>query len=664
MEQSISKEKIKHIILIVINLVMTIWFFLGGHAFDNGSFAAGRFIFLIFIIAVAFIVHYAPVVRRFIEDKSVYITIAFAILVPIISFWNGEVLYGCEPQKYGERLLLINFLIVFTAWGLIYMLTNSVRWSNCAILAIMFLWACANYYVYQFRGSPITAPDIYTIGTAMEVAGDFKYGISWNILRAAFVIVFIIELMFAVPKQSLNKRLRAIYCVCYIGLTAMFYGLFFQTDLVRAFGRIKVSYFKPHNSFHKRGSLAIFLHTVKKLQVEEPDGYDEEELSAWMADYIENQYEPKSGSEEKPNIIFIMDEAFSDFSEYIELTEDPMPFVRSMRENTIKGKMYSSVFSGFTANSEFEALTGNSKGFIPGQAVVYQMFMRREMPSLAWSLKANDYAKAVAFHPFKKNGYNRPKSYEYMDFDAYFADEDVDNPRYVREYISDERDFEYVINLYEENAKSSDKPIFIHNVTMQNHSGYTYEDYDATVQIKGHEGEYAEAEQYLSLTRETDKAVEKLISYFENVDDNTIIVFFGDHKPRLADDFYDFAAAEGGVNTKSKQQETALKYTVPYFIWANFDIEEKQDVNVSANYFSSIVTEISGIKQTPYQQYLSEIRETLPVISANGYFDKLGKFYELGDEDSPYYDIIEEYRRIQYNNVFGNRYDEFFYIQE
>ena len=72
----------------------------------------------------------------------------------------------------------------------------------------------------------------------------------------------------------------------------------------------------------------------------------------------------------KPNIIVIMNEAFSDPSVLGDFTtnEDYMPFVHSLldgADNTISGHLNVSVKGGNTANTEFEYLTGASMAFLP-----------------------------------------------------------------------------------------------------------------------------------------------------------------------------------------------------------------------------------------------------------------------------------------------------------
>ena len=76
---------------------------------------------------------------------------------------------------------------------------------------------------------------------------------------------------------------------------------------------------------------------------------------------------------------------------------------------------------------------------------------------------------------------------------------------------------------------------------MQNHSPFQTENYEPTVSLNLDQ-EYPQAEEYLSLIKESDKAFMQLIQHFEDVEEPTMIVMFGDHMPNLTDGFYDALA--------------------------------------------------------------------------------------------------------------------------
>ena len=210
----------------------------------------------------------------------------------------------------------------------------------------------------------------------------------------------------------------------------------------------------------------------------------------------------------------------------------------------------------------------------------------------------------------------------------------------------------YRINKELQNKKPDEK-IFNFTLTMQNHGSYTDENFDNSVVAFG--GEYPKLNQYLSLIRIADSALKYLINYFENQEEPTIIVLFGDHQPYVEDEFYNLLL-EANYGTTEAKEAIEKKYITPYMIWANYDINEddyKDLKELSVNYLSSIVLDVSGLKKTPYLQFLDDLRLEIPIITGNGYMDKTGIYHDFSEE-TEYNDLINKYRSIQYNNMFDN----------
>ncbi|MCO7155060.1 hypothetical protein NIA73_18590 [Anaerobutyricum hallii] len=84
-----------------------------------------------------------------------------------------------------------------------------------------------------------------------------------------------------------------------------------------------------------------------------------------------------------------MNEAFSDLSVINEFStnEDYMPFIHSLKKNTIKGSLYMSIFGSGTCNSEFEYLTGNSMSFLQNGIIAYTQVVKDKLPNMTYLLK-------------------------------------------------------------------------------------------------------------------------------------------------------------------------------------------------------------------------------------------------------------------------------------
>ena len=80
-----------------------------------------------------------------------------------------------------------------------------------------------------------------------------------------------------------------------------------------------------------------------------------------------------------------------------------------------------------------------------------------------------------------------------------------------------------IIDIF--NKKKAGQPLFLFNVTIQNHGGYLIADKNFKEEIKIKDEKATDtANRYLSLIHESDRAFEKIINYFKNQKEPTIVV--------------------------------------------------------------------------------------------------------------------------------------------
>ena len=359
--------------------------------------------------------------------------------------------------------------------------------------------------------------------------------------------------------------------------------------------------------------------------------------------------------QELPTIIAVMNESFTDMAATsdgnITLSQDNLPFLHSLQESgeVVWGTAYSSVYGGNTCNSEYEFLTGNTTAFLPSGSKPYQQYVDHEQTSLVSLLKDTYDYECIAIHPGQASAWERDDAYQYLGFDEFIDVSKFDVHRKLEHGLtSDISSYDQVIYEYEHRDK--DKPLFLFNVTIQNHGGYEDEDYETTVQVNEAPGEYPQAEQYLSLTKKSDEALEYLIDYFSQQEEPVVILFFGDHWPNLEQDFLSLLLGE---DSNALSFENVMReYEVPFLIWANYDLEGEEIEAVSLNYLSGLLLRAAGLEGTDYTTFLENLRQTLPVITAMGVLDCDGNWYKNGDE-TPYDELLNEYNILEYNNAFG-----------
>lgn len=567
----------------------------------------------------------------------------------------GLIFYSIRPScllRFGVTAFL--FYIVM---GFLFALTGSMRFSGCFLCIFSIIFSLTNYFTTTFRGIPILASDLTIMGTAMNVVGNYKYSLDLTRTITLLGLIAWCILLFRVKRLRLpkgKKRISAILgsaAICFASFWIMIYTPVMTVTPMH----VTVNTFRPIKSYRKNGCVLTFMRSIQLMIIHKPDGY-----SANAAEEIAAPYrsETSSGNAKTPNVIAIMDEAFADLQAVgdFRTSEDVMPFYHSLTKNTVKGFSYVSVFGGQTANTEFEFLTGLSKAFVPASATPYQLYIKSLLPGLTTHLGNQDYQGMLAFHPFRANGYNRDHVYPNLGFSDFISlkDLDVSASDKIRNFVSDAADFQVIIDQYEQAKKKSNAPFYLFNVTMQNHSGYDqdFDNLDMPISIE-EKCDDPELKRYLNLIHHSDTALKSLIEYFSKQKDPTVIVFFGDHEPGLSNEVY--SKILGKNVEKLSAEENMNLYKTPFLIWANYDIEEQENVNISMNYLSTLMLESTGMKLSPFNQFLLDIHKQIPVLTTNGYFGEDGSYYSLKDESSPYYESLRKYQILQYNDLFDKK---------
>lgn len=567
----------------------------------------------------------------------------------------GLIFYSIRPScllRFGVTAFL--FYIVM---GFLFALTGSMRFSGCFLCIFSIIFSLTNYFTTMFRGIPILASDLTIMGTAMNVVGNYKYSLDLTRTITLLGLIAWCILLFRVKRLRLpkgKKRISAILgsaAICFASFWIMIYTPVMTVTPMH----VTVNTFRPIKSYRKNGCVLTFMRSIQLMIIHKPDGY-----SANAAEEIAAPYrsETSSGNAKTPNVIAIMDEAFADLQAVgdFRTSEDVMPFYHSLTKNTVKGFSYVSVFGGQTANTEFEFLTGLSKAFVPASATPYQLYIKSLLPGLTTHLGNQDYQGMLAFHPFRANGYNRDHVYPNLGFSDFISlkDLDVSASDKIRNFVSDAADFQVIIDQYEQAKKKSNAPFYLFNVTMQNHSGYDqdFDNLDMPISIE-EKCDDPELKRYLNLIHHSDTALKSLIEYFSKQKDPTVIVFFGDHEPGLSNEVY--SKILGKNVEKLSAEENMNLYKTPFLIWANYDIEEQENVNISMNYLSTLMLESTGMKLSPFNQFLLDIHKQIPVLTTNGYFGEDGSYYSLKDESSPYYESLRKYQILQYNDLFDKK---------
>ena len=590
----------------------------------------------------------------FIERHTWFSGLLSGLIAAVTTVILTQFMTETSVVSIGFPNLFFSILIVLVTILLPYCLIGRIIPSIGIGTSIFMIISTINVYVYKFRGRLFEPIDILSAGTVMNVTENYRLFpvpltiiFEWGMLIALVTTLFLLHRK-RKPRLSIKKQL-ALLAACAIGFLSICYYV----------PKLPLYQYKKLGA-SCNGYILDFLVKFRNTVVPQPERYDVEQINALAAQYAQDEPEADSTSTDRPHIIAIMSESFSDLQVVsdFDTNQEVTPFISSLKENTVSGYALASIYGGNTSNSEYEFLTGNSMAWLSPNSTPYQQYVSSSTYSMVSYLKSGFDYKAIAMHPFESSGWSRPYVYQKLGFEKAYFMEDFPQKDYVRLYISDREMFDFLIDTYE---AQKENPLFLFGVSMQNHGGYTYtgENYTKHISINGHENEFPDVEQYLSIIHETDRAVERLITYFQNVDEEVVILFFGDHQPQIDEAFYKMTDQTDEIPLDEQQ----LLYKVPFFIWTNYDIEEKYVECTSLNYLSSYVFDIAGIPAPPYNRFLKDMEKYIPSINAYGYYSvEKGCYLPFTEASGEERSWLETYQAMQYNSLFDekNQNDYFF----
>lgn len=583
-------------------------------------------------------------------DKKIYVKIFAMIFYPLLIYLYGQ--FFCNGKLIFEApRMILNFIFIYFLIGFFYCFVGKMKISLYITMILVFIIGIINHFITAFRGTPLVPWDIFSLNVALTVLPTFKFTLTKKAVYGIITFLIGIITLRKIEIDSFeNKLFKKIYRLTVLAVTVIFTICFLTTNMITWFDLNEN--WDPKEEYHNNGLLASLFKQSRNLIIEEPEEYDIESMKA-LASTIEVPIVEHEENFEMPHIIAIMNESFADLSVISDFKTNTeyMPFFNSLSEDSIKGNLHTSIFGATTPNSEWEFLTSNTMAFVPKRTVPYQQYVLRKSYSLASILKEQGYTTS-AIHCYHPQGYNRNLAYPRLGFDSFLHINTLKDLTYIREYPSDLSTYKNIISIFE-NKKEGEK-IFNFTLTMQNHGSYTDENFPSTVIAEN--GEYPRVNQFLSLIKIADEALEYLIDYFSNYSEPTMIVFFGDHQPYVEDEFYTVLLEEEFDDITSKEA-AERKYITPYLIWTNYDIVEENYehiTDISANYLASLVLDVANIQKTPYLQFLDELREEIPIITGNGYMDKDGIYHDFSEE-TEYNTLIDNYHYLQFNNMFDNK---------
>lgn len=619
--------------------------------------------------------------------KSPLVNILFTVLIPLITTITLEwIARGTLGQnKYGDGFFasfikhfpsfLISYLLLLAVYIFISQITKLHALATAVVGLAGNIPALVTYFKLTMRGEPFLPWDISQISDLLAVKSNVALEFPVNsIITLALFIVLVVAAAFVriPPQQTPHKRFIGRMIKSGVSLAFAFilmFGIFLNPAGTRFVG-IYSDMWMQDRYYRTNGVITGFLTNLQLLNIEKPEGYSSDAVQAIADEVLANakndtplystSYAAQGGEVvEQPDIIFLMGESFWDVTslEGIEYDQPILPNLTALSEEAARGYVYSPSFGGGTCDVEFEALTGFSMENLPAGSKPYQQYVTEPMFSLPQYLKSTGY-DTLAIHGYGGRFWNREQAYPRLGINDFISSEDFVNPDKKRGFISDDAMVDRIIEEYEDRAE--DGPMFIHAVTMQNHTTYDRKRYpeDQLVNIVSapdslSDSTIGQLEDCATGIRDMDAAVGKLTEYLSTSDRPTIVVVWGDHLNPMSDGYKLFE--ETGFIDEGDTASPNLRQT-PLLIWSNYSTEAVDLGTVASYNITPVMMDLFGLEKPLMFEFLAQQMEVTHAQTKGVTVNTDNTFStEMTEEQEAFF---KEHSILQYDFMFGSKCQE------
>lgn len=538
-------------------------------------------------------------------------------VVEILS--RRDFLSACSFVGGHTGAFLFNAFIVFASLSLVYLFRRRA-FFRIIISGFWIILGIINGCILSNRVTPFGFTDLKCINDlfAMNNTNYFTAEEATIVVIGLGLFALFCAVLF-IKGPRYQGRIHKIVVLASI-VSVMFIGLPVTTSAAQN-ANVVASYFSNiAQGYENYGFIYGFSSSVVDRGMSKPDDYTEEHV-AEITDKAENtKQETTVTKDDAPNIICVLLESFCDPDEikFLHYNDDPIPTFHKLEENYSTGYLTVPVVGAGTANSEFEVLTGMSMQYFGTGEYPYKTILKKtDCESTAADLASIGYG-THAVHNNGGNFYSRVNAFSMMGFDTFTSKELMNIQTYTPNGSWATDDI-----LVDETIKTLDstpnQPDFTYTITVGTHGDYPKEQVIENPKYTAN-GAFDEETRnqwtyYINQLNEVDTFMADLIDKVSKRDENTVIVFFGDHLPTMG--LQDSDMRSGDI------------YKTKYVTWNNMGLE-KQDADLYAYQLMASITNSVGIHEGTILNY-----------------------HQTQMNSSDYLDGLEN---LQYDILYGDRY--------
>ncbi|MCI0502555.1 MAG: LTA synthase family protein [Fusobacteria bacterium] len=576
------------------------------------------------------------------ERQIVFLAIYFPLNILMIemlahlNILNGFLLLLKNPFSFLLNTILFSCITLFF---LAILQKDKLVFSLMPILSAII--GLGTKLKIDFRGVGLNILDFMILKEAGEMTNNLTTDfIVKSMLMLAFFMLIFVFIIINLPEISLNPKIRKNGILIFITIIVFLYFIGPYTITVNSGGIKRKLYIE------ESGSLYYFAAQIKNNNTLSVP--DKEEVTTNLLPILTGYQENIETI--KPDIVIIQNESFTDptLLGQKNFSEDPLEFFHSLQQEANSFNISVPSFCGGTANTEYEIITGLSTMFYPSDATVFANYMTKPSISIGSILRTNSYDSTL-LHPFHSTFYSRNIAYKLLGFNSFYGLEYLSDQnavesdvRYwdsIKEYMSDDMIYSLVQKELANPQGSNNK--FIFAVTMQNHTPFTTPTgYEDSVQYLGNniksQDTLEKYNDYLSNLKASDDALKSFITYLKDRKEPTIVLFYGDHYPKINQNGNAYAEI-GLVDDLASPENDYILHEVPAFIWSNYKDVGKSTQTLDSSLVSAKLLSLAGLDMPNYMKINHQL--------ANANINSMTSAY-LVMNNTFYYPESEEYKKV------------------
>lgn len=510
------------------------------------------------------------------------ISCTIVFVVELIS--RRDFISACSFIGKHTAAYLFNALIVFASLSLVYLFRRRA-FCRVVISGFWILLGTINGCILSNRVTPFGFTDLKCVGDlfAMNNTNYFTAKEATLVVCGLGLFALFLVTLFIKGPRYQGKLYTKFFLPAIVA--ALFIGLPFTTHAAQN-ANVVASYFSNiAQGYENYGFIYGFSSSVVDRGMSKPDNYSEQTVSG-ITEKVEASRK-KSKTKDAPNIICVLLESFCDPDEikFLEYNRDPVPTFHKLEEKYSSGYLTVPVVGAGTANSEFEVLSGMSMQYFGTGEYPYKTILKKtDCESTASALKTLGYG-THAVHNNGGNFYSRVNAFSMMGFDTFTSKELMDIQTYTPNgsWATDDILVDETIKTLD---STPDSPDFTYTITVGSHGDYPKEPVIAnpkyTVENMEDEAVKNQWTYYINQLNEVDTFMKDLINRLSARDENTVVVFFGDHLPTMGLEDSDMRAND--------------IYKTKYVTWNNMGLEKK-DADLYAYQLMANITDSVDIHE-------------------------------------------------------------------